>query len=78
MSAIYKPYIARVAYFVVGREHFDEIVDVISEHTNEYSYRELCNGEGYYVEVEPQVIEGVKLPYIEVDDEVDIIQIWGE
>ena len=75
-----RPYVAKVAYFVASQNKFKEILEAIEEQTNEYSYRELCEGEGYYVEFEPQVLDNPNIPYLGnvLDLGADIVQVWGE
>ena len=72
-----KPYIAKVAFYVVPEEDFDQIVKAVDEQTTSYSYRELCNGEGVYLEFEVAEIEK-PLPVIGNVKElgVDIVQAW--
>ena len=72
-----KPYIAKVAYYVLPQEDFDKITKVVDEQTTAYSYRELCNGEGVYLEFETAEVEK-PLPVIgDVKNlGVDIVQIW--
>ncbi len=75
----YKPHIAKVAYFVIdSKEEFDEIVDFVTDQTTEYSYRELCDGEGLYLEFEPNVLDNADVPYIGnvFDLDVNVVQIW--
>ena len=73
----YKPYIAKVAYWVVEREDFAEIGSFINEQTSEYTYRECDEGE-VYLEFEPQVLDNKNVPNIGNVEKlgVDIIQIW--
>lgn len=73
------PYIVRVAYYVVDPEDFKRIIDAVDEEITEYSYRELHNGEGYYLEFESNLIEK-DIPVIGSPKKVaaDIIQVWGD
>jgi len=72
----YRPYIAKVAYWTVEKEDFDEIHSFINKQTSEYTYRE-CD-EAVYLEFEPQVLDNKNVPNIGNIEklEVDIIQIW--
>ena len=74
----YEPYCPRVAFFVVNPDDFDEILEAIDTQTTTYSYRELCQGEGYYLEFEPNVLECTILPALgDVSKlNVDIVQVW--
>ena len=74
-----KPYITKVAYYVVETfEAFNEISEFLEENAETFSYRELCNGEGSYLEVEKAALENKNIPVIgDVTDlDVNIIQIW--
>lgn len=76
----YKPYIAKVAFFTVEPDDLDDIVKAVDEQTTSYSYRELHNGEGVYLEFEPSELKNAKLPHIgDVGKlNVNIVQVWGD
>jgi len=73
-----KPFIAKVAYYVLPEEEFDEVLEVVEEHVNgRVSVRELDNGDVYF-EFEVQSLDKKELPVIGDIGKlgVDIIHIW--
>ncbi len=74
----YRPYIAKGAFFTVEEEDFDKIVQFVDEQTTSYSLRDLCWGEGQYIEFEVSELENTKLPAIgDVGSlGVDFVQVW--
>jgi len=73
-----KPYIAKVAYYLLPENDFYEVLDAINENTEEnINVRELDNGDMYY-EFEPKYLNTKELPVIgDVKKlNVDIIHVW--
>jgi hypothetical protein len=78
----YRPYIAKIAFFVVDDNDFATVGDFLYENTeSEYTYRELCEGGAYY-EFELSVVNAEIIPGLDVsvkplkEQGVEIVQVW--
>ena len=80
MNSDYRPYIVKVAYFVIEVDDFSEVEEFISDQTNDYSYREICETGEYYLEFEVSSLKDTNVPHIGDVKElgVTIVQIWGD
>ena len=79
MKLKYTPYVVKVAYFAVDKEDdFDKVTEFLQDNSISYSYRELCNGEGVYVEFEKAELDEFDILGLGDISELDavIIQVW--
>jgi len=73
-----KPYIAKVAYYVLPEEEFDEVLEALEDNSEVGIIVKEVNDGGMYYEFEPEWLKNKKLPIIGDIGKlnVDIVHIW--